>query len=55
MFEHQIKVLTSLSDNRELFRKELKKSFKWLNSREQSQLIQWLKETYNSEYNIHVD
>jgi len=43
MLEHQIKVLTSLKDNPKLFDKELQKSFKWLNKKEQIQLQQWLK------------
>jgi hypothetical protein len=46
MLDHQKSILDQLSGNKELFRKEIVKSFKWLKSYEILQLHQWLKENY---------
>lgn len=46
MLDHQKSILVQLSGNKELFRKEIVKSFKWLKSYEILQLHQWLKENY---------
>ncbi len=48
MLEHQKSILIQLSDNKELFRKEIIKSFKWLKSYEILQLHQWLKNNYRA-------
>nr|WP_319398945.1 hypothetical protein [uncultured Carboxylicivirga sp.] len=50
MLEHQKKVLTSVSENPELFKKELEKSLQWLNHEEQNQFKEWVKEKYESHY-----
>lgn len=46
MLEHQKKVLTSVSFDKPLFRKELIKSLSWLNEEEQIQLAKWVKENF---------
>lgn len=46
MLDHQKSILNQLSENRELFRKEIVKSFNWLKSYEILQLHKWLKENY---------
>lgn len=50
MLEHQMKVLSSLSDNKELFLKELNKSMHWLNLTDKEQLLEWIKQNYSSLY-----
>lgn len=50
MLEHQMAILEQVSDDSELFRKEIVKSFKWLKSYEILQLHQWLKEKYQHEH-----
>lgn len=42
MLEHQKKILRGVSQNPDLFKKELIKSFKWLSSNEQILLRRWL-------------
>jgi len=46
MLEHQKSILEELSYDKELFRKEIVKSFKWLKSYEILQLHHWLKESF---------
>ena len=46
MLEHQKLLLEKLSYDKELFRKEIVKSFKWLRSYEIISLHKWLKENY---------
>jgi hypothetical protein len=46
MLEHQKMLLEQLSYDKELFRKEIVKSFKWLKSYEIIMLYKWLKENY---------
>lgn len=46
MLDHQKSILEHLSNDKDLFRKEIIKSFKWLKSYEIIQLHQWLKENY---------
>ncbi len=46
MLEHQKLVLQNLSGDKELFRKELLKSMKWLKSYELFHLYRWLKNNY---------
>ncbi|MBN2487208.1 MAG: hypothetical protein JXB34_14635 [Bacteroidales bacterium] len=52
MLDHQKFVLDQLAFDKELFRKEIVKSFKWLKSYEILQLHHWLKEKY---YRTHGD
>ncbi|HBH47327.1 MAG TPA: hypothetical protein DDX98_01725 [Bacteroidales bacterium] len=46
MLEHQKSVLEKVSGDKELFRKEVIKSFRWLKSYEIIQLHFWLKKNY---------
>lgn len=46
MLEHQKLILKRTSDNKELFRKELMKSIKWLKSYEVYKLHSWVKNNY---------
>ncbi len=48
MLEHQKTILEKVSDNKELFRKEIIKSFKWLKSYEILELHKWLQENFNT-------
>ncbi|MBI9058090.1 MAG: hypothetical protein JEZ01_10010 [Labilibaculum sp.] len=52
MLEHQKFVLKSVSDQEDLFRKELLKSFEWLSEAELFDLFNWLKSNY---YFSHKD
>ena len=51
MLEHQKMVLKQLSHNKELFRKEILKSFRWLKSYEIIELHQWLKKNFSKTHN----
>ncbi len=46
MLEHQKTVLQNLRDNKTRFRKELIKSFIWLNPHEQTELRKWVRKKY---------
>lgn len=46
MLDHQKSILQNLSDDKDLFRKEIVKSFRWLKSYEIIQLHKWLKDNY---------
>jgi type IV secretory pathway TrbF-like protein len=46
MLEHQKYVLKNVSSDKRLFRKELLKSFKWLNDIETVILIEWVKNNF---------
>ncbi|MCG8698604.1 MAG: hypothetical protein MI922_11160 [Bacteroidales bacterium] len=48
MLEHQKLLLEQLSYDKDLFRKEIIKSFRWLKSYEIVQLYGWLKDRYGS-------
>ena len=48
MLEHQKNILEQLSHDKELFRKEIIKSFRWLKSYEIIQLHFWLKKKYGN-------
>jgi hypothetical protein len=52
MLDHQKIVLDQLSNDKDLFRKEIIKSFKWLKSYEILQLYRWLKKKYGK---LHAD
>jgi hypothetical protein len=51
MLEHQKRILKQISYDRELFRKEIVKSFKWLKSYEIIMLHKWLKENFGRTHN----
>ena len=48
MLELQKLVLLQVSEDKSLFKKELKKSFGWLGSSEIFQLHRWVKENYGN-------
>ncbi len=50
MLEHQKKVLSGVSNNPYLFKKELLKSIKWLNHDDLAELQKWLKNKYGERY-----
>lgn len=50
MLEHQKLIIAGVSHNKELFRKEIIKSFKWLKSYEIIDLYHWLKDNYGRKY-----
>jgi len=52
MLDHQKIILKQLSHDKEMFRKEIVKSFKWLKSYEIIMLRRWLKENF---YSTHAD
>ncbi len=50
MLEHQKKVLSGVSNNPYLFRKELVKSFKWLNVSEIEDFKKWVRRKFGELY-----
>lgn len=50
MLEHQIAMLENVSNNSNLFRKELEKSMKWLSEEELTDLKRWLLSRYQNKY-----
>ena len=52
MLEHQKIILKNVSDNKQLFKKELIKSMIWLSSNELIQLRKWLREQF---WESHAD
>jgi len=52
MLEIQKKVLAGVSSDKGLFRKELIKSYKWLNAIELKELKKWVMDKF---YHIHKD
>ena len=54
MFELQKMVLNQVSEDKNLFQRELKKSFLWLQSSEIFQLHWWADENYESLYNTII-
>lgn len=50
MLEHQKKVLLGLAKNPYLFRKEIIKSFRWLNQEQIEDLYNWVKKEMGSYY-----
>ncbi len=50
MLEHQMKVLLGVANNPHLFRKELLKSFTWLNPEELDVLRKWIRKEFGSYY-----
>ncbi len=52
MLEHQKTVLKGVSNNKQLFKKELVKSLGWLNNSELTVFIKWVNDNY---YNLHGD
>ena len=55
MLEHQKIVLSGVSDNQMLFRKELSKSMQWLNTEQQRQLGRWVRENFNHQHAQVID
>lgn len=55
MLEHQKIVLQNVSDNKELFRKELEKSLKWLKSWEIYKLHRWVKDNFSKSHKEIID
>ena len=51
MLEHQKKVLRQISYDKELFRREILNSFKWLKSYEIIMLHKWLKDNFSRTHN----
>ena len=50
MLDHQKSMLEKVSHNKELFKKEIIKSFRWLKSYEIIQLHFWLKKNYGQSH-----
>lgn len=50
MLDHQKMVLQNVSNDENLFRKELLKSLHWLSSPERNQLYLWLKANFGDNY-----
>jgi hypothetical protein len=50
MFEYTKQILTKVSFDRVLFRKELKKAIKWLKTEERSMLMIWCLATFGNTY-----
>ena len=50
MLEHQKVIIEQVSHDKELFRKEVMKSFRWLKSYEIIQLHFWLKKEYGNSH-----
>jgi hypothetical protein len=55
MLEHQMHILRAVADNRELFRKELLKSIKWLNPDQLPEFKQWVNENFHQQYPHMID
>ena len=51
MLEYQKMILRKVSFSAELFVKEFKKSFKWLNKDEINDLVDWVKYNFTEFYN----
>lgn len=50
MLEHQKTVLAGVSNNKQLFKKELVKSLGWLNNGELTAFTEWVKENFYQLY-----
>ena len=55
MLEHQKKILQEVSYSRNLFKKELIKSFCWLTADEQMIFENWLYDNFNNRYPEIID
>ena len=55
MLEHQKIVLSGVSDNQVLFRKELLKSIDWWNAEDQKSLRRWVREKFNHQHARVID
>ena len=51
MLEHQMKVLRNLAYDEKLFKKEILKSFSWLNEQDSLKLKAWLLQHYGGTHN----
>ena len=54
MLEHQKYVIQNVSDDGELFKKELYKSLAWLEKEEVEELVEWLKSNYWDIYSKEI-
>jgi hypothetical protein len=50
MLEHQMMVIKAVSDNEELFKKEMRKAMTWLTLRERLRFHKWLIDNYLHQY-----
>ncbi len=50
MLDHQKKVLQGVSVDKELFKKELVKSFRWLEQPEKKELIRWVNSNFRKSH-----
>ncbi len=50
MLEYQKKILQKVSFSKDLFVKELKKSFNWLSGNEINDFINWVRKTFSNKY-----
>ena len=50
MLEHQKLIIAKVSHDREMFRKEIVKTLKWVESHEIIHLHQWLKDNYGKKH-----
>ena len=50
MFEYSKQILTKVSFDRTLFKKELKKAIQWLKSDERKMLMLWCVATFGNKY-----
>jgi hypothetical protein len=55
MLEHQKILLTNSIHDKEMFRKELVKSLKWLDQFERQKLYLWLKEQFWNSYSETIE
>lgn len=55
MLEHQMHMLKAVADNRELFKKELLKSLKWLNPDQLPEFKLWVNENFYQLYPNMID
>jgi len=55
MLEYQMLILRKVSFDKLLFKKEIKKSFKWLTSQELNTLYKWLKDNFTNSYDDVID
>jgi len=54
MIAHQKHVIQKVSENKELFKKELYKSLAWLKEEDLDELVTWLKENYWKTHNSEI-
>jgi hypothetical protein len=55
MLDHQKMILENLTENRDMFVKELRKSRQWLSVEESGKLYLWLRENYWDSYKREIE